>query len=387
MDPDRTGFGALTETWGDNLVFDKNADGHPDVLLSYHFTQGWEIWLGTGGSDFTLDRTLKRKDRHNCQAADFAGVEGGPDGLMDMYCVRGANEGTRDDKRNELLIQQPDGSFVNTVLQWGAVDPSGRGRTVTLLNIRGDGVPSLFVGNKEANLHPSEDHIFENIGGRFRERRTGGLPSERDSDCSSTGDFDRDGRQDFLSCSFSLRLYRNLTSPGGRVSYPEVSGHQGLPSGHVLDAELVNLNKDRWRDLVTVTKDALRVRLNRRTTPHFPTVDYTLPLGAGTSFCSGHANGDKAKDLLIVQGLASHDDDLQRADRMLINTGTGKQFMVSSVPQPPTNNGRNGNGDTCSAIPDYRGPRAAWTINNGRAIYGPNAHERLGYRQLVILAP
>ena len=384
-DPGRTAFGAYTDTWGDNLVFDKNGDGHRDVLLSYHATQGWEIWLGNGNGGFTLDRTLARIDRHNCQAADFGGPDGHPDGRTDLYCVRGANRGTSTRRPNELLLQQPAGGFVNVAAEWGVSDPSGRGRTVEVLNARGNGEPSLFIGNKQANLHPSLDHIFEYVGNGYVERHTGGLPSEQNSRCSSTGDFDRDGRQDFLSCSYSLRLYRNLTRPDGPVSYREVAARQGLPPRPVLDAELLDLNGDGWRDLVTIRQHALDVRLNTKRAPYFAATDYRMPLRGGASLCSGHADGDRSTDLLVVQGLASRADDRQRPDRMLLNAGSGTAFDVLPVPQPPAVDGRNGNGDTCSAIPDYRGGRTAWIINNGAGLYGSRPEDRLGYRQLVVL--
>jgi hypothetical protein len=272
------------------------------------------------------------------------------------------------------------------VSSWGAVDPSGRGRAVSILDIRGTGRPSLFVGNARPNLHPSRDHIFVNRGRRFVERRTGGLPSVQDSVCSATGDFDHDGRQDFLSCSSSLRLYRNLTARTGPVSYREVAERQGISTGRRYDAGLVNLNRDRWRDLVTVSRRSLEVRLNRRESPHFSQVDYTFPLSAGFSFCSGRANHDTAADLLVVQQLVSSSDRIQQRDWMLLNSGTGRRFRVLPVPQPPIRNRRNGAGDTCSAIPAYRGDRAAWTISNGVSTARPEERLHPGYRQLVIWA-
>ncbi len=386
VDRRRQGLGAYSDTWGDSLVFNKNNDGNPDLLLSFH-DHPWEIWLGNGRGGFTFDRSLRSIDRHNCAAADFAGpARTPPDGRTDLYCVVGANIGTVSDKKNELLIQQPDGGFKNVVTTWGAVDPSGRGRTVSILNIRGDARPSLFVGNAEPVRHPSRDHIFANVGQRFVERRTGGLPSVQHTYCSSTGDFDRDGSQDFLSCSYSLRLYRNLTTPGGPVSYREVAERQGIPAGRRKDAALVDLNSDGWRDLVTVTKAALVVRLNTQEPPHFSQIDFRFPLSAGFSFCSGLANGDTTTDLLVVQQLASRTARLQRRDWMLINSGTGTEFTALPVPQPPVKNRRNGNGDTCTAIPGYRGERAAWMISNGMLIVRPDQTgvRRRGYRQLVV---
>ncbi len=384
VDPERRGVGAFADTWGDSVVLRKNRDRHPDLLLTFH-TDPWEIWLGTERGGFTFDQSLPRTDRHNCATADFAGPgRTPPDGRADLYCVRGANAGTLSDKANELRVQRAGGGFRNVVRRWGAVDPSGRGRTVSILDIRGDGRPSLFVGNAKPKEHPSEDHIFHNTGGRFVERSTAGLPSTQDTSCSATGDFDRDGRQDFLSCSRELRLYRNQTLPTGPVSYAEVAEDQGLPDRSWTDAGLVDLNGDAWLDLVTVSSGALEVRLNVQEAPHFPQLDFSHPLAAGVSFCSGRADSDDARDLLVVQKLESNADDIQQRDWMLLNSGTGTDFSVLPVPQPPTRNGRNGNGDTCSAIPAYRGERAAWTISNGRMTAIP-VELRPGYRQLVIL--
>jgi hypothetical protein len=386
VDPERKSFGAHAETWGDNLVFDKNGDGRPDVLLSFH-AQPWQIWLGNGRGGFTFDRALVATDRHNCATADFSGPDGSPDGRADLYCVRGAGKGTLAHKRNAVLIQRANGGFVNVVDSWGAADPSGRGRATSILHIRRNGRPSLFVGDAKTIEHPSLDHIYENVGRRFVERHAGGLPSEQNTYCSSTGDFDHDGRQDFLSCSYSLRLYRNRTTRSSGVSYRQVARREGIPPGPRSDAGLVDLNRDGWRDLVTVTRTALSVRLNRKRVPHFPTLDYRFPLRAGFSFCSGHANGDRSTDLVVVQGLVSKSDRLQRPDWMLINSGSGRAFTPIAVPQPPSRRGTNGNGDTCSAVPNFHNRRAAWTINNGRPTYEPVERHHPGYRQLVILGP
>lgn len=395
VDPGRRGLGAYSDTWGDNLVFDKNHDGIPDVLISNHI-QPWQIWLGHADGSFTFDQALRGGDRHNCAAADFGGLHGTPpDGRMDLYCVRGANRGTADHKRNWLLIQRPDGGFANAIASWGAADPSGRGRTVSILNIRGNRRPSLFVGNRAGISYPSRDHIYVNVGGHFVQRRTGGLPSTQNTWCSDTGDFNHDGRQDFLTCSYSLRLYKNLTTRGHRVRYRNVARAEGIPQGprcagpdcgkRHSDAELVDLNHDGWPDLVMLSKHGLTVRLNRHRTPHFSKVNFRFSLVAGESFCVGRANADTAPDLLVVQGLKSMTDKVQRRDWMLINSGSGTRFRALPVPQPPLRNGRNGNGDTCTAIPGYRGTRAAWTINNGWGDGQPGRHR--GYRQLVIYKP
>ena len=135
---------------------------------------------------------------------------------------------------------------------------------MSILNIRGDGRPSLFVGNAAPGLRPSMDHIFVNRGKRFVERRTAGLPSVQNTRCSSTGDFDRDGRQDFLSCSNSLPPLQEPHHPGpDRCPIARWRRTRAFLRGRWQDAELVHLNRDRWPDLVTVFTVALDVRLNK----------------------------------------------------------------------------------------------------------------------------
>ncbi|MFC5176512.1 FG-GAP repeat domain-containing protein [Nocardioides taihuensis] len=388
VDPHRTGFGAWSQTWGDNLVFDKNGDGNLDVLLSFHL-QRWEIWLGSGSGDFTFDRGLHRTDRHNCVAADFGRpADGRPDGRVDLYCVRGADKGTLSDKSNSMFMQRRDGSFVDRVRAWGARDPSGRGRVVSLLTPRPGARPSLFLGDAPSIEFPSLDRLLLNKGGHFRGRHTAGLPADRGTTCSDTADYDHDGRQDFVTCSYwdgggltarRLLIYHNETTRGGAVVYRWRAAREGVPQQELRDAELVDMDGDGWADLVTVSRHALVVRLNRHRTPHFSRISYRHSFTAGQSFCTGAANGDHARDLLVVQSLASGTRTRQARDWMLVNRGSGRRFRALPVPQPPRRFGRNGVGDTCSAIPRFRDKRSAWTINNG--LY-PGA----GYRQLVVLS-
>jgi hypothetical protein len=175
------------------------------------------------------------------------------------------------------------------------------------------------------------------------ERRTGGLPSVQDTNCTDTGDFDRDGRQDFLSCSYSLRLYRNRTSRstgvlprGGGAPEPSDPAVERRRTGQPEPRPLAGPG-DRLQG-------AVHVRLNRQQVPHFPEVDFRFPLSAGFSFCRGRANGDAAADLLVVQRLVSPNDRIQRREWMFVNSGAGNSFRALPVPQPPRGNRRNGNG-------------------------------------------
>ena len=98
VDRRRRGLGAFSSTWGESLVFHKNCDGNPDAQ-SFP-TEPWEIWLGARRGGFTFDRSLPPTDRRHCEAADFAGPHRRrPDGRTDLYCVRGAINGTLEDRK------------------------------------------------------------------------------------------------------------------------------------------------------------------------------------------------------------------------------------------------------------------------------------------------
>ena len=57
---------------------------------------GW----GARRGGFTFDRSLPPTDRRHCEAADFAGPHRRrPDGRTDLYCVRGAINGTLEDRK------------------------------------------------------------------------------------------------------------------------------------------------------------------------------------------------------------------------------------------------------------------------------------------------
>ena len=92
------------DLYGTPMVFDYNNDDVSDLLLSRHQTNGAEIFRGNADGTFTLVQTLPVIDRHGCDAGDFNG-----DGYDDFYCAIGADNGTSDNKANELWFQNSSG--------------------------------------------------------------------------------------------------------------------------------------------------------------------------------------------------------------------------------------------------------------------------------------
>ena len=233
VDRRRQGLGAFSDTWGDSLVFDKNHDGNPDVLLSFHNSRGRSGW-GTAAAGSSIDRSLPSTDRHNCATADFAGPAGRlPDGRADLYCVRGANIGTVSDKKNALLIQQPGGGFKDVVTCMGCRGPFGaRPNGVDPEHPRRCKTQSVR-GQRGARSSPESATTSSSTG-------AGGSWKDAPADCPRCRTPTVHPPETSIrtaartSCHAPIRCASTGTArlPDGPVSYREVAARQGSrPSG------------------------------------------------------------------------------------------------------------------------------------------------------------
>jgi len=336
---------------------DVDGDGWGDLLFVHHGgpTQllrntgnGFEIWN-------TFVHTPQGKgDRHDCSWGDVD-----RDALLDLYCVKGAQRGLGE-KRNELWMQQPDGTFIDRAGAYRVIDPWGRGRRTAFIDLNGDPFPDLFVGNMapRQDEHRSPNRTFVNKGGRrFREVRLG-LTREVGTFCVQVADVDRDGRDDVLLCeSRRLRLY--LRRSGGFV---DASRAFGVRERRAVWARLARLDGDRGLDLAVVMRHRLSVRLGSPTgrfTP--PVLRRRLALGQGLAI--GDIDGRRGRDLLIVQGCK---DGANVDDLLLLNDGNGSGWM-----QHPLPGGVAGCGDVAAALDFDRDRRKDFVVMNGSGQGGP----------------
>jgi hypothetical protein len=388
LDPGRAHLGWVGETYqGIPVVHDWNRDGRADVIVPTHNKHAWPVLFGEPGGGFRHAYDLPRADRHNCAVWDFAGPHGGPDGLDDLYCVLGADNGTSNTKTNELFLGTPDGRFhrgaggviYNHAAERGLADRSGRGFVAAALDFKRNGRPVLFSGTNPGNVFPSPDRMWVEQDGRpgqYRQRRTQLLPAEQNTDCAAVGDVDGDGWDDLLTCSRTTRLHYNLAG----VGFADRRAAAGLPSSMfwLRDAALADVNGDGRVDLLAVTKSRFEVRLNRGAWPMFPTADFTAALRNGHGVCTGDADGDGDRDVLVVDGAFSQTE-RQAPDALFVNHGGGGQgWSRLAVPQPPdVRPGEwNGDGDRCASVPRPGGD--LFLIGNGWT--------RWGHRQAVELA-
>ena len=352
------GIARDVSTEGENCVFDYNRDGVMDLFLSVHDGgDPWQLFRGRPEGAFveTNVETFPsgpRYDRHGCATGDFNG-----DGRPDIYASIGTCAGTCT-RPKELWIQTSDGTFVDRAAQFGITDPGGRGRQPITLNANGDKWPDLFTGQAPGVDYPSPNRLWLNQGGAGFVNPPG-LPTEEiGNGCDTAGDFDRDGYDELIVCGGGGQLvptvFRVYDNSGG--SWSDATAAVGLPTSPRSDAELADLNRDGWLDLVTVTGPRLEVRLN--TGGRFPTIGYSLALSDGRDLAVGDADGDGDPDIYVVQG-----ENATVPDLLLLNRGSGASYVsFSGLPQVTT-----GDGDTAQAIPNWKGTnRAAFLVNNGR---------------------
>ncbi|MFZ1430071.1 MAG: HEAT repeat domain-containing protein [Geminicoccaceae bacterium] len=347
-------------TQGESPVFDYDGDGKLDILLSAHGTMPWPLMRNQGNDTYSevLSGTFIKQDRHGCVTGDFGSVGGSghPDGLIDLYCVIGADRGlSTDDWPNELYLQKPDHSFINVAKAWDVEDSHGRGRAAAAIDYDRDGLLDLAVANEAPSMVPSPNRLFKNVGGRFEEIADPVVRRETASECLAAADVDGDGWIDLLFCSTIDPQTGVLTYKNGSGVFQDVTPYTAYRTVPAQEIKLEDVNQDRKPDLLIVEQMRFTVWLNR--SGEFPRIDFSYPLNKGHNVAVGDVNLDGAPDIYIVQGRNDLYDDI-----MLINDEDGASYHMISIPQASE-----GEGDVATTIPNWGGSgRAAFLVTNGR---------------------
>ena len=250
------GIAQTAQAWTADVA-DMNGDGWPDLFIGRHGDRA-RLYLNDRNGTFTrVDRhEFPGADRHACAIADV-----NQDGNPDVWCGMGASHGVGI-KRDELELQQPDGSFVNDTIASGLMNPFGRTRRATFIDANGDGAPDLFVGAEVERPDglPAPNRLYLNNGhGIFHDAPDLGLDHQIGTLSVQATDVNGDGRQDLLLASpGGLHLYRN---DGDR--FTDVATQMGIAGDHPVCARLGDLNGDGAPDLVEVTATQLRVLFQR----------------------------------------------------------------------------------------------------------------------------
>jgi hypothetical protein len=284
---------------------DMNADGWTDLVISHHGLVA-ALRLSEVEADAPVgfetswrfhDDLHGRVDRHACAVADVD-----LDGLPDVYCAKGAQQGTVK-KWNELWIQNPDGTFTDRAHDYGVEDVWGRGRVPVFLDLNHDRWPDLFVSNdaERADGRPTPNRTF--VGGQegFREVRLG-VTMEIGGRCAAAADYDANGRDDLLVCGDDrIHLFRRRAS-----GFQDVTERSGLPTVAATAARFGDFDGDDRLDLVYLHASELTVVL-QGSRQRF-SVARRLSLRHGHGLAVGDPDGDRDLDIFVVEGCVNGRD-------------------------------------------------------------------------------
>jgi hypothetical protein len=345
-------------------VADVNGDGWDDVLIGHHGSRPAELFLNQPSGDTTLgfepvlrlvDTIHSRPDRHGC-------IFGDPnvDGLLDILCMKGAQQGLGNKKWNELWIQSPAGTWRDEAHAWGVEDVWGRGRHPVWIDLNHDRYPDLFIGNDEPRHddHTTPNRTYENVRGQRMRQVDMGITTEDGSMCVQTLDANGDGWDDLLLCGDEqLLLYLR---EGDR--FVQANGRYGVPTTPFANgAWMGDLSGDGIDDLVLVRLDDLQIYLGAPDgTFGRRVLQRTLAHGHGLAV--GDVNGDGAPDVYAVDGCL---DRVNQPDVLLLNGGEGRSWQQLDLPSLPPGE-LAGCGDTAEMVDfDRDGMQDIVVLNGG----------------------
>lgn len=345
-------------TWGSAWV-DFEDDGDPDVFLVRHWREPL-LFLGHSGEfdpwKVPPDLRGTHMDRHQC-----AWGEGNHDGLPDLLCTQGADNG-QGEGPNQLLVNTGD-TLRDRARQFRIQYAKARGRTVNWVDYDRDGDLDVFLGTTERPGFPME--LFERGRENFRKARVG-LSHELSVLSSTWADWDRDGDPDLLVTQhypYVTVAYENF---GGRAFRPVHL--RRLTGKKWISASWGDFNADGWIDLQMAGRRRLRIYRNDRgrLRPVFKT---RLRQGrAGTWF---DVDNDGDLDSFVVQGARGNrpkDDSVNWRDFLVVR----KKGGFKRVEEPSFRGPTEGNGEQAT-IADYdRDGRLDVFVTNGLHYYqGP----------------
>ena len=194
----------------------------------------------------------------------------------------------------------------------------------------------MVVQPEREDLLPSTNRFYRNVRGTFRSAPSIGLDRPVGGYCAEARDVDGDGDDDLLLCARfpvgggtpGLRVYRNQAG----TLLDRTATLKVRPIGDI-DVAMADVNGDGRDDLIQLGKN--RVRVSKWTRNGFKWV-YERKTDKAIALAAGDVDGDKRADIYIVRG----GPDLNRADQLLVNDGSGTSFTSVRIPQAGTKNGR-----------------------------------------------
>ncbi len=248
---------------GGVAVGDLSGNGLPDIYFTSNMGDN-KLYFNKGNFLFedVTDRAGVAGTRKWSTGVSLADING--DGWLDIYVT---NSGELDDRRNELFINNGDGTFTESAGQYGIDDP-GYSIQATFFDYNGDGYLDLYLINNEdepidnfelsENLRderdfPGGDRLFRNDNGTFTDvTEAAGLYSSIIGFALSAtvSDVNRDGLPDiFVANDFFERDYLYINRGDG--TFDEIIEDNVIRSMSAasMGSDIADLDNNGWPDI------------------------------------------------------------------------------------------------------------------------------------------
>ncbi len=249
---------------GGVAVGDLSGNGLPDIFLTSNFGDN-QLFFNLGNYQFedVTDQAGVAGSKKWSTGVSLADING--NGLLDIYVT---NSGELDDRRNELFINNGDGTFTEAAAEFGLDDP-GYSIHATFFDYNGDGHLDLYlinnadeaIGNFDLsnNLRTTRDYdggdrLFRNNGeGSFTDvTEEAGLYSSIIGFALSAvvSDVNRNGLPDlFIANDFFERDYLYINQGDGTFSEVITNDVIRSMSAASMGADIADLNNNGWPDI------------------------------------------------------------------------------------------------------------------------------------------
>ena len=214
----QVGLGDFTRAGGSSMN-DFNGDGRLDIVTS-SMDHREPLRMKRQQEDGTFkDVTAEVGLAAQLGGLNFHAFDANNDGRLDLIVQRGAWLGVDGPFPNSLLIQQPDGTFVDRTKEAG-VELAIPSQVAVSGDIDADGDLDLFLGGEGMEGSRTDSfysHLFRNKGdGTFEDiTKLAGVENGRFCKGAAFGDYDGDGRAD---------LYIGNMNGGNRLFHNEGDG-------------------------------------------------------------------------------------------------------------------------------------------------------------------
>ncbi len=247
---------------GGVAIGDLNKDGLPDIYFTSNEKDN-QLYINEGGFRFKnmTDSARVAGSKNWTAGAAIADING--DGHLDIYV---ANSGLTGDRRNELFINNGDGTFIESATQFG-LDDTGYAIQANFFDYNNDGRLDLYLINNSDddigsfNLENNLRNVPDSLGGDKLFRNDGTYFTDVTEEAGlfssvigfslsvSISDVNRDGFSDiFVANDFFERDYLYINNGDG--TFDEVLNDDVIRSmtAASMGSDAADINNDGWTD-------------------------------------------------------------------------------------------------------------------------------------------